>query len=133
MVQVLVLDLAKHFFHCLVLMMVQRIDVNLGPCYKNLTLNHWFLPFKLDTLIGPILVCESISHPLMPRYHANLTPSLKPLVGFQNISKRHCPWRPWSYASLGSVAMFLSNIKQHTTPCELAIIVVFHIDSCFWK
>jgi len=28
----------------------QQVDVNLGPGYKNLTLNHRFLPFKPDTL-----------------------------------------------------------------------------------
>jgi hypothetical protein len=27
----------------------QQVDVNLDSSYKNLTLNHWFLSFKLDT------------------------------------------------------------------------------------
>jgi len=28
----------------------QQVDVNLDLGYKNLTLNYWFLSFKLDTL-----------------------------------------------------------------------------------
>jgi hypothetical protein len=45
-------DVAKHFFYGLV--RVQQVDVNLGPGYKNLTLNRPFLPFKLDTLTTPV-------------------------------------------------------------------------------
>jgi hypothetical protein len=33
----------------------QQVEINLGPGYKNLTLNCWFLPFKPNTLITLVL------------------------------------------------------------------------------
>jgi hypothetical protein len=44
-----ILDLAKHFSMVQFLCQFQQVDVNLGPGYKNLTLNCQFLPFKPDT------------------------------------------------------------------------------------
>jgi len=73
------------------------------------------------------LVCELIPRLAMLRYCAILATSLRPKVGFQNTSKKHCPWNFLFYASLGNDATSWNNIVWHTTPFhELAIIVMFH-------
>jgi len=67
----------------------------------------------------PILTCVLIPHPTMPRYHAILVVSLKPLVMFQNIAMK-C----WFYVSLNNIATLLGNVWRHTTLSrELAIVV----------
>jgi hypothetical protein len=57
----------------------------------------------------PKLASRSISHLAMPRYCAISIILLRPLVEFQKTSRKHCSWRPWSYASLNSYVL-----KQHT-------------------
>ncbi len=74
-----------------------------------------------------VLVCESIPHPTTSRYRVISVVSPRPLVKFQNISKKHYLWRFWSYVSPNNVAKFLSNIH------ELAIVIVFHNFFCSWK
>lgn len=82
----------------------------------------------------PILVCESTPHLVMLRYYAMLVVLLRPSIAFRNIAGRCCFWKLWSYVSLGSVAMFLGNTQQRTTPFhELGIVVVPRRASCCQK
>jgi hypothetical protein len=63
------------------------------------------------------LICGSIPHPSMPKYHANVIVLPWPLVvSWSILTYAHCLWILLFCGSQGSVVKSSNNWPRHTTP-----------------
>jgi hypothetical protein len=74
-VPILIPDLAKHFLHAAVLVLVPNKMLRCGRCHKRLTVSPGVLPSKLDTLATQVYTKKANTekpYPSIDLIHDNL-------------------------------------------------------------